>query len=289
MNGVKTAFLLTLFTALLVLVGHIIDTQFKMHGFVVIFFGFSVIMNFVSYWYSDKIVLAMYGAKKVDPSQAPELARIVGNLAQKGGIPNPSLYIIPNESPNAFATGRSPNNAAVAVTEGILRILNSDELEAVIAHELSHIKHRDTLIATIIATFAGLIMTIGSIARFSLLFFGGSRDGERDNTLSTLFLAIVAPIAALLIQLAISRAREFKADAGSAKMTRNPAALANALMKLEQYILRVPMQSSPATSHLFISSPSKAKSLLSLFSTHPTTEARVENLRKIGRELGQIF
>lgn len=290
MNGVKTAFWLTLFTALLVLVGHFVDRAFRMNGFIVIFFGISVIVNFVSYWFSDKIVLAMYGAKKVDPSAAPDLYRIVSNLAQKAGIPIPAMYIIPSESPNAFATGRNPQNAAVAVTNGILRVLNSDEIESVLAHELAHVKHRDTLIATVIATLAGFIMMIASIARWGMIFAGGSRNNDDNgNLFAMLFLAIVAPIAAVLIQLGISRAREYKADEGSAKMTRNPAALASALMKLEQAISHIPMNSSPSTAHLFISNPLRGRSFISLFSTHPSTKDRVENLRKIGRELGQIF
>lgn len=292
MNKAKTLFFLTLFTCLLVFVGHLFDRGFKMNMFVYVFFGISVVVNLVSYWFSDKIVLSMYGAKPVSESEAPELYRIVSNLAQKGNIPTPKLYIIPNPSPNAFATGRNPEHAAVAVTQGIMQILNRDEIEAVIAHELSHIKNRDTLLMVVIATLAGLIMMLSDVARFAMIFAGGSRNNDNDggNVLALLFLMIVAPLAAVLIQLAISRTREYAADEGSAKMTRNPAALANALLKLEQAVKQVPMvNSSPSTAHLFISSPISGKALFSLFRTHPLTADRVTNLRKVGRELGQIF
>jgi len=290
MNRFKTAFLLTLLTGLLIFIGHYLDLHFKSKSFIFVFFGLTIVMNLVSYWFSDKIILALYGAKKVSESEAPELHRIVSNLAQKAGIPKPAIYMIPTESPNAFATGRSPQHAAVAVTHGIMRILNSDEVECVLGHELSHVSQRDTLIATVVAIIAGMIIMLARILQYSLIFFGGSRNSDRDSgTLGMLFLAIFAPFAAILIQLAISRTREFKADEGGARLTRNPAGLASALQKLEQAVIRMPLNASPTTAHLFIVQPFKGKSILEWFSTHPSTASRIENLRKVGRDIGQIF
>jgi heat shock protein HtpX len=244
-------------------------------------FGLALVMNFVSYWFSDKIVLKMYRAQPIDEAELPVLQRIVRNLATRAGIPMPKLYLIPSESPNAFATGRSPQHAAVAVTEGILRIMNETELEGVLAHELSHVLNRDMLISTVAATVAGAISMIASIARWGLMFGGSSRDdeGRSANPIAMLLTVILAPIAALLIQMAVSRSREYQADASGAQLTRNPSGLASALAKLGQAIQAVPMDANPATAHLFIVNPLSGRSLASLFSTHPPLEDRIARLR----------
>jgi len=243
---------------------------------------FAGIMNFGSYWFSDRIVLAMYRAQEVQEADAPELFRIVRGLSQRTGMPMPKVYIIPNDAPNAFATGRSPQHAAVAVTEGILRLLSAEELEGVLAHELAHIQHRDTLISTVAATMAGVIMMLASMARWAALFggFGGRDEEDRGGgALGFIFMAVLAPIAATLIQLAISRSREYSADEGSARITKQPARLAQALEKLENAAERIPMDANPATSHLFIVNPLHGGTLLSLFSTHPPIEERIARLR----------
>ena len=277
-NTFKTAALLGLLTGLFVLIGGYFGGRQGM----IIALLFAGVMNFGSYWFSDKIVLRLYRAQEVQETEAPDLFRIVRGLAQRAGIPMPKVYIVPNEAPNAFATGRSPQHAAVAVTDGILRLLSPEELEGVLAHELAHIQHRDTLISTIAATLAGVIVMLASMARWAALFGGiGGRDEEDrgGGALGFIFMAILAPIAATLIQLAISRSREYLADDGSARLTRNPGRLANALEKLEYAAERIPMDANPATSHLFIVNPLRGRSLLSLFSTHPPIEERIARLR----------
>ena len=277
-NTFKTAALLGLLTGLFVLIWGYFGGRQGM----IIALLFAGVMNFGSYWFSDKIVLRLYRAQEVQETEAPDLFRIVRGLAQRAGIPMPKVYIVPNEAPNAFATGRSPQHSAVAVTDGILRLLSPEELEGVLAHELAHIQHRDTLISTIAATLAGVIMMLASMARWAALFGGiGGRDDEDrgGGALGFIFMAILAPIAATLIQLAISRSREYLADDGSARLTRNPGRLANALEKLEYAAERIPMDANPATSHLFIVNPLRGRSLLSLFSTHPPIEERIARLR----------
>ncbi|MFN4110810.1 MAG: zinc metalloprotease HtpX, partial [Ignavibacteria bacterium] len=248
MNTLKTVFLMTLMMVLFILVGGLLGGQDGM----IIAFVLSLGMNFFSYWFSDKIVLSMYGAKQVSEQQAPQLYRLVRRLTTNAGLPMPKVYVIDSPNPNAFATGRNPQNAAVAVTTGILRILNDEELEGVLAHELAHIKHRDILLATIVATFVGTITFISRLAGWSMMFAGGSRDREDSgNAIASLVLLIVAPIAAVILQLAISRAREFMADEGGARISGKPLALASALSKLEQATQVVPMrEASPSTAHL---------------------------------------
>jgi len=251
----------------------------------IIAFLFSLGMNFFSYWFSDKIILSIYGAREVSPQEAPKLYSMVQKLSQKAGLPMPKVYVMDNPNPNAFATGRNPNNSAVAVTTGILRILNDEELEGVIAHELAHIRHRDILLATIVATFVGTITFISRIAGWTMMFAGGNRDRENSgNVLVSLILMIVAPIAAVLLQLAISRAREFMADEGGARISNKPLALASALSKLEQAAKVVPMTNAgPATAHLFIVSPLRGSSLMKLFMTHPPIEERINRLKLIAQ------
>lgn len=241
------------------------------------------VMNIVSYWFSDKIVLAMYRAQPVDELSAPQLYRIVQRLAQRGNLPTPKIYIIPDDSPNAFATGRDPQHAVVAVTQGILRILNEQELEGVIAHELSHVANRDILISAIAATLAGALMVLVRIVAFSGLFYGGGRDREGSG-LGALAMLIIAPIAALLIQMAISRSREYQADASGAHLAGNPLSLASALAKLQRGSQMIPMDASPATAHMFIVSPLQGgRSLLNLFATHPPLEERIARLEQMSR------
>lgn len=273
-NTLKTAVLLGLLTGLVLLIG---DAFGGSQGLVVAFV-FATLMNFGAYWFSDKIVLAMYRAQALTEAEAPRLYQMVRAVAQRAGVPMPRLYLIPTDTPNAFATGRSPQHAAVAVTEGILRILDEEELEGVLAHELGHVKNRDTLTMTIAATLAGVIVMLARMAMW-LPFFGGHDEEERGGMLGMLFLAILAPIAAFLIQMAISRAREFQADETGARITRKPWALANALEKLEQASRIVPMDANPATAHLFIVNPLRGGGLYSLFMTHPPIEARVARLR----------
>jgi heat shock protein HtpX len=279
MSGLKTALLFGLMTALILGIGHIFGGR---QG-VVIAFVIAAIMNFVSYWFSDKIVLAMYRAQPVDESQAPELYRMVRDLAQRENIPMPRVYIIPTDSPNAFATGRNPQNAVVAATEGILRLLNREELQAVLAHELAHVKNRDILISSIAATLAGAIMMVARIAQFSMFFGGGHRDDDRGgNPIGMLLMVILAPIAAMLIQLAISRSREYAADETGARMIGHGETLARALEKLHQGSKRMPLAANPATAHLFIVKPFSGSAFMELFSTHPPLEKRIERLRRIG-------
>jgi heat shock protein HtpX len=241
----------------------------------------ALVMNFVSYWFCDRIVLAMYGAKEVSQQEAPQLYTIIYNLSQKASIPMPKVYIIDAESPNAFATGRDPSKGVVAVTRGILRILTTEELEGVIAHEISHIKHRDILIQTVAATLAGAITMIANWARFAAFFGGGRGDDDEGggNIFSVIIFSMIAAFAALLIQLAISRSREYLADDGGANLSGNPLYLSNALKKLTMGIARAPMNdANPSTAPLFIVNPFTAKGVLSLFSTHPPIEERIKRL-----------
>jgi len=275
MNAFKTFILMLAMMALFLLVGNAIGGQ---RGMVYAFF-FAAVMNFVMYWFSDKIVLAMYRAKPVSEQDAPDIYRIVRRLTANNLMPMPKVYIMPMETPNAFATGRNPENAAIAVTGGILQILNEKELEGVIAHELAHIKHRDILIATVVATMAGAISMLARMAQWAAIFGGGSRDDDnRGGALGLLFMAIIAPIAAFLIQLAISRSREYSADEGGAILCGNPLALASALKKLGSYSKRIPSNVEPSTAHMFIVNPLSGSAILKLFSTHPPIEERVKRL-----------
>ncbi|HEY4910131.1 MAG TPA: zinc metalloprotease HtpX [Methylomirabilota bacterium] len=277
-NLIKTGFLLVVLTCLLVLVGGAVGGRQGM----AIAFLLALVMNFGSYWFSDKIVLSMYGAQPVDEAQAPVLYRIVRELAAKAHIPVPRIYIIQDDSPNAFATGRNPQHAAVAVTEGILRIMTEDELRGVLAHELSHVKNRDTLIMTIAATIAGAITYLAQMAQWAAIFGGGRRDNEEGgggSVIGALLMAILAPIAAMLIQMAISRSREYEADATGARVAGRASGLEHALQKLDTASKQVPMEATPATAHLFIVNPLTSGGLATLFSTHPPIEERIARLR----------
>jgi len=276
-NTLRTAALMALLIVLFVLIGEAIGGE---QGMIVAFF-FAVAMNFFSYWFSDKIVLMMYGAREVTREEAPELYDIVDRLRQRAGLPMPRVYVIPSEQPNAFATGRSPKHSAVAVTQGIVRLLNREELEGVIAHELAHIKHRDILISSIAATLAAAITIL---ARFAF-FFGPAHDRDRGNALAGLLMLILAPLAAMLIQMAISRAREFAADRGGALICGKPRALARALEKLEAGVAHIPMDANPATAHMFIVHPFSGGGIARLFSTHPPTEERIRRLLELEQEL----
>jgi heat shock protein HtpX len=279
---IKTTILLGAMTGLLMLIGGLLGG----HNGVVIAFIFAAVMNFFSYWFSDKMVLHAYNAQPLDASSAPELYGIVTELAQAAKIPTPRLYLIDTDTPNAFATGRSPRHAAVAVTRGIMRICNRDELKGVLGHELSHVINRDILTSTIAATLAGAIMMIASFLRWGAIFGIGGRDDERGGALELIVLAILAPIAASLIQLAISRTREYQADASGAQLTHHPLYLANALRKLESANERLPMDASPATAHLFIVNPLNAQGLTRLFSTHPPIEERIRRLERMAAGQG---
>ncbi len=274
-NTLKTTLLLGLLTGIILWFGGYLGGQQGM----IIAFMFALAMNFGAYWFSDRIVLAMYRAQQVDPSQAPELYRMVERLALSAGIPTPKVYIIPSESPNAFATGRNPQHAVVALTHGILKMMDNQELEGVIAHELSHIKNRDILISSIAATLAGAIMMLANMVRWAAIFGGAGRDDEdRGGVLGLIAMAIIAPLAAMLIQLAISRTREYQADATGARIAGNPYGLARALEKLGKASQRIPLNANPATSHMFIVNPLSGKSILTLFSTHPPLEERINRL-----------
>jgi heat shock protein HtpX len=281
MSIFKTTVLLAALTGLIVLIGGMVGGR----GGMMIAFVLAIGMNFFSYWFSDKMVLKAYRAKPLDASSAPELYGIVNELAQAAKIPMPRLYLIDSDTPNAFATGRNPHHAAVAVTSGIMRICNREELKGVIGHELSHVINRDILISSIAATLAGVIMIIGSMARWGALFggFGGRDDeGRGSNMIELLAMAILAPLAATMIQLAISRTREYQADASGAKLTHHPDFLASALRKLEMANERLPMeQAGPATAHLFIVNPLSGGGLTRLFSTHPPIEERIRRLERM--------
>ena len=276
MNALKTVFFLGLLSALIVAIGG----AFAGRNGMIVALGFAAVMNFVSYWFSDRLVLAMHRAQPVSREQAPQLYEILERLTARAGLPMPRVYVLPEDAPNAFATGRDPQHAAVAVTHGILRILNAEELEGVLAHELSHVKNRDILIGSIAATLAATVMVIANMARWAAFFGGGQRDDrEGANPIALLAGIILAPIAATLIQLAVSRAREFQADASGAEMTHNPYGLANALQKLEDSSRRIPMLTAgPSSSHLFIVKPFTGQALASLFSTHPPIRERIRRL-----------
>jgi heat shock protein HtpX len=284
MNQFKTFFLMLVLTVLFILVGTAIGGR----SGAIYAFIFAALMNFFSYWFSDKIVLRMYGAKEVSQSEAPELYGIVAELTSKASLPMPKVYIMENDTPNAFATGRNPQHAAVAVTTGILRILSRDELMGVIGHELSHIQHRDILISTIAATMAGAISVLASMARWGAMFGGFRSDddegggGGGGNIIVVLIVSIFASIAAMLIQMAISRSREYLADEGGAHLS-NPLSLAKALEKLEMASQRIPMNANPSTAHLFIVNPLRGGGVLSLFSTHPPIEERIARLEEMAR------
>ena len=273
-NTFKTALLLGLMSGLLLVLGDYLGGS----GGLMMAFAFAVVMNFASYWFSDKIVLAMYRAKPVGPEHP--LHQTVARLAQRAGLPMPKVYVIPDQSPNAFATGRNPSHAAVAATEGVLRLLDQRELEGVMAHELAHVKNRDILVGSVAATMAAAIMMVARMAQFAAIFGGGSRDDREggSNPIALLATVILAPIAAMLIQAAISRSREFGADRGGAEIAGTPYGLVDALKKLESASKRIPMDANPATAHMMIMKPFSVHGVLSLFSTHPPTEARVRAL-----------
>jgi heat shock protein HtpX len=274
-NTFKTALLLTSLTLLLMLIGRAFGGQNGM----LLALAFAAVMNFVSYFFSDKIALAMYRAQPVTREELPRAYNTVERLTQKIGIPMPKLYVIPSESPNAFATGRNPQHASVAVTHGILNLLTDEELEGVLAHELGHVNNRDILISSIAATIAGAIPYVAHMGRWAMFFGGMDRDSrDRGGGIGAILMLIVAPIAAMMIQLAVSRSREYQADASGARYTGNPYALASALTKLDAYSRRVPMAASPSTAHLFIVQPFLGMNFGSLFSTHPPIAKRIERL-----------
>ena len=278
-NSFKTAILLSALTGLILIIGQLFGGQ---QGLIIAFI-FALIMNGGSYWFSDKIVLSLYKARELKYEDAPDLHRIVERLSQQAEIPKPRIYLVPSQNPNAFATGRNPDHAVVAVTEGILRLLNEEELQGVLSHELSHIKNRDILIGSIAATLAGVIMMLASFARWAAIFGGFGRDDEDGGgILGLIAMAILAPVAAMLIQFAISRSREYLADETGARLSKNPQGLARALEKLSLASKRIPLEAGPATArstaHMFIVNPLSGKSLMSLFSTHPSTEDRIRRL-----------
>jgi heat shock protein HtpX len=283
MNQFRTFLLMLVLTGLFILVGTAIGGK----SGAIYAFIFAALMNFFAYWFSDKIVLRMYGAQEVSQSEAPELYGVVAELTSKASLPMPKVYIIENDTPNAFATGRNPEHAAVAVTKGILKMLSKEELMGVIGHELSHIRHRDILISTIAATIAGAISMLASVARWGAIFGGGRSDegeggGGGGNFLFVLLFTMVGSIAAMLIQMAISRSREYLADEGGAHLS-HPHSLAKALGKLEMAAHKIPMEANPSTAHMFIVNPLRGGGVLSLFSTHPPIEERIARLEEMAR------
>ncbi len=275
-NKIKTFLLLAGLTVFLVFMGKVIGGRGGMYIAFILTLG----MNFFSYWFSDKIVLRMYGAQEVTPAEAPELHHMVEDLCREAGLPKPRVYIIPDDSPNAFATGRNPRNGVVAATQGIMRILTPTELKGVLAHEIGHVRNRDILISTIAATMAGAIMILADMARFAAIFGGSRDDDEGGGIIGVIVMSIVAPMAAMLIQMAISRSREYLADETGAHLAHNPMSLASALGKLAQGAEQRPMESAtPATAHMFIVNPLTGGSILNLFSTHPPIEDRIARLR----------
>jgi len=282
-NLMKTAILMAAITALFMLLGRMLGGPSGMMLALVVALG----MNFFSYWFSDKIVLKMYKAREVDDSTAPQFVAMVRELATNAGIPMPKVYLIDEDAPNAFATGRNPDNAAVAATTGIIRVLSARELRGVMAHELAHVKHRDILISTISATMAG---AIGMLANFAMMFGGRGGDGQRSNPIASIAVALLAPLAASLIQMAISRAREFEADRGGAEISGDPAALASALDKIHRFAQGLPMEAAerhPETAQMMIMNPLSAGGLRGLFSTHPPTEERVAALMAMAQAGGR--
>ena len=278
-NQIRTTILLAIMTALILWVGQLLGGRQGM----MIALIFAAGMNFFSYWYSDKLVLKMYRASEATPNQAPELYEMVQRLTQQAGLPMPKLYIIPQEAPNAFATGRNPEHAVVAVTEGLLKIMDRDEVMGVLAHELAHVNNRDILIGSIAATMAGAIMMLATMARWSAIFGGGSHDEEGGGAgfIGLIVMSIIAPMAAMIIQMAISRSREYLADATGARYAGSPEGLAKALEKLGAYSGRLPMDANPSTAHMFIVNPLSGRSLMNLFSTHPPLEERIARLRGV--------
>jgi heat shock protein HtpX len=275
-NNFKTFVLLAALTALLIGAGFVMGGR----GGLMIALGLTVIMNFAGYWFSDKIALKMSGAREVSPAEAPELHSMVGNLVQRANLPMPRVYVMPTMTPNAFATGRNPKHSAVAVTEGIMQILDRDEMEGVLAHELAHIKNRDILISSIAAMLAGALTQLANMFQWAMIF-GIGRD-EEDGPASMaggIAMMVLAPIAAMLVQMAVSRSREYEADRIGAQICGRPLSLANALLKLERGAQLVPMAANPATAHMYIVNPLRGASLMKLFSTHPATEERVARLR----------
>mgnify|MGYP001497790202 CR=1 FL=1 len=277
MNALKTTLLLGLLTCLLIIAGGAIGGQSGMTIALVM----AGVMNFGSYWFSDKIVLAMYGAKQVSEADSPEFYSLVRQLAVQGGLPMPKVYLIESDTPNAFATGRNPEHAAVAATTGILRILSREELTGVMAHELTHVKNRDILISSIAATVAGAITYLAQMAQWAAIFGGGRDRDEEGGGFGMILMAILAPIAAMLIQMAISRSREYAADKGGAEISGNPLHLAGALRKLEMANQQIPMNANPATAHMFIVNPLSGSGIKSLFSTHPPLQERVKRLEEM--------
>lgn len=277
-SQLKTFFLLALLTGLILFLGQLMGGRTGL----IVAFGFALVMNFVSYWFSDRIVLAMYKARPLAPEDAPSLHAAIAGMAAKAGIPAPRLVLIPQEAPNAFATGRNPQNAVVAVTEGLLRLLPPAEVKAVMGHELGHIAHRDILIQSVAAVLASAIMMLANMMQWAALFGMGGRDGEeRGNPLAALLVAIFAPLAATLIQMAISRSREFLADAAGAEYSGQPLNLAQALARLHNASLELPMAANPATENMFIVSPFSGRRLGDWFSTHPPVEERIARLREL--------
>ncbi len=279
-NQLKTTILLAVMTALIMIVGNLLGGRQGMMIALVIAAG----MNFFSYWYSDKIVLKMYRASEATVQQAPELYEMVQTLSRQAGLPMPKVYVIPKDAPNAFATGRNPEHAVVAVTQGLLSLMNRQEIMGVLAHELAHVKNRDILIGTIAATMAGAIMMLASMARWSAIFGGGHRsdnNGGGMGAIGMIAMSIIAPMAAMIVQMAVSRSREYLADATGARIAGSPEGLARALEKLGGYAKRIPMDASPSTAHMFIVNPLSGKSLQSLFSTHPPVEERISRLRGV--------
>ena len=281
----KTTLLLGAMTGLIMLIGGVIGG----HGGLAIAFIIAIAMNFFSYWFSDKMVLRAYGAQPLEPANAPELYGIVNELATSAGIPTPKLYLIDSDTPNAFATGRNPKHAAVAVTRGIMRICTREELKGVLGHELSHVINRDILTSSIAATLAGVVMMLATWARWAAIFggFSGRDENERGGFLELILMAVLAPLAATMIQLAISRTREYQADASGARLAHNPLLLANALRKLESANERMPLtDASPATAHLFIVNPLSGEGMMRLFSTHPPIEERIRRLEQMAHHAG---
>lgn len=275
-NQIRTAMLLAVMTVFIIWIGQILGGRQGM----IIALIFAGGINFFSYWYSDTIVLRMYRAQPVSPREAPQIYEIVQRLVQRANLPMPKLFVIPQQAPNAFATGRNPEHAVVAVTQGLLDIMDRDEIEGVLAHELAHVKNRDILIGSIAATMAGAVMMLANMARWSAIFGGINQDDEGGGGIAGLiFMSIIAPIAAMLIQMAISRSREYLADATGADFAGNPEGLARALEKLGTYSRRVTMDANPATAHMFISNPLSGRGVMSLFSTHPPMQERIARMR----------
>jgi heat shock protein HtpX len=283
-NQVRTTILLAVMTALILWIGQIFGGRQGMIIALLLAAG----MNFFSYWYSDKMVLKMYHAREVDPAQVPELYEIVQTLSRNAGLPMPKLFVVPSETPNAFATGRNPEHAVVAVTQGLLKIMDRDEVSGVLAHELAHVKNRDILIGSIAATMAGAIMVLASMARWTAIFGGGARSDDKGGggAIGLIAMSILAPLAAMVIQMAISRSREYLADSSGSRFAGNSEGLARALEKLGRYSKKLPMHANPSTAHMFTVNPLSGRSLMSLFSTHPPLEERIARLRGYPTQTG---